>query len=182
MKCIVDLRRAGANIGSMSLACPGWARRISQSALDRAAIRHDRDVRYTTSLAPAASLPDARDQGALDDECLRHWSLPWLLIIYELGYLPLATDVGHMFYQLVAKRYEPGGRLLTSNRPFSELDRIFGDEVTASTILDRLLHHSIGITIRGESYRLLEKRQAGMIPTTRQIVADPEDTNNHGSA
>ena len=148
--------------------------------LSRAAIRQDRDVRYTTPLALAASLTDARDQGALD-ECLRLWSLPQLLIIDELGDLPFATEVGHLIYQLVVRRYEQGSLLLTSNQPVSEWDRVFGDEVTASAILDRLLHHSIVITIRKESYRLREKRQAGAIPTTRNSVADSEDSSNRVS-
>ena len=72
--------------------------------------------------------------------------------------MPLATAVGQLYYQLVAARYEAGSLLRTTNRPVSEWDRIFGDEVTASAILDRVLHHSIVITIRGKSYRLREKR------------------------
>ena len=74
--------------------------------------------------------------------------------------------------------------MLTSNRPVSEGDRIFGDEVTASAILDRVLHHSIVITIRGESYRLREKRQAGMVPNTASVGAKPTDNSEgqHASA
>ena len=76
--------------------------------------------------------------------------------------------------------------MLTSNRPVPEWDRIFGDEVTASAILDRVLHHSIVIviTIRGESYLLREKRQAGMVPNTASVSTKPadEDEGQHASA
>lgn len=153
----------GENV--LLLGPPGAGKTHLAIGLGRAAIRGDHTVRYTTALALAASLSEARDQGTLALG-LREWSQPQLLIIDELGYLPLASEVGHLFYQLVAARYERGSMLLTSNRPVSEWDQIFGDEVAASAILDRLLHHSAVMTIRGESYRLREKQRAGIMPST----------------
>jgi len=84
-------------------------------------------------------------------------------MIDELGYLPLAPNAAHLFFQLVAHRYERGSLLMTSNRSVGEWDQVFGDPVVATAILDRLLHHSQVLTIRGESYRLREKPRSGLI-------------------
>lgn len=84
-------------------------------------------------------------------------------IIDELGYLPLETNAAHLFFQLVSRRYERGSVLITSNRSVGEWGSVFGDPVVATAILDRLLHHSQVVTIRGDSYRLREKRRSGLI-------------------
>jgi DNA replication protein DnaC len=86
-----------------------------------------------------------------------------LLIIDEVGYLPFEKRAAHLFFQLVAKRYEKGSMLLTGNRPVSEWDQVFGDAVLVTAILDRLLHHSHVMTIKGSSYRLKEKRKSGLL-------------------
>ena len=85
-----------------------------------------------------------------------------MLIVDELGYLPFEPHAAHRFFQLVARRYERGSLLLTSNRSVGEWGDVFGDPVVATAILDRLLHHSHVLTIRGESYRLREKRRSGL--------------------
>ena len=85
------------------------------------------------------------------------------MIIDELGYLPFDPKAAHLFFQLVSKRYEKGSTLITSNRSVSEWGEVFGDSVVAAAILDRLLHHSHVVIIRGESYRLKEKRKSGLI-------------------
>ena len=90
-------------------------------------------------------------------------SRPKLLIIDELGYLPFEADAAHLFFQLVSRRYEKGSILITSNRSVGEWGSVFGDPVVATAILDRLLHHSTVITIRGDSYRLREKRRSGLL-------------------
>src|SRR5439155_2278060 len=87
---------------------------------------------------------------------------PKLLIIDEIGYLPFEPNAAHLFFQLVSRRYERGSMLITSNRAVSEWGAVFGDAVVATAILDRLLHHSHVITIRGDSYRLREKRRTGL--------------------
>jgi hypothetical protein len=76
------------------------------------------------------------------------------------------ANAAHLFFQLVSRRYERGGLLITSNRSVGEWGAVFGDPVVATAILDRLLHHSHVITIRGDSYRLREKRRAGLIRPT----------------
>ena len=80
-----------------------------------------------------------------------------------MGYLPFEASAAHLFFQLVARRYERGSLLVTSNRHVSEWGAVFGDPVVATAILDRLLHHSHVLTIRGESYRLREKRRSGLV-------------------
>ena len=89
---------------------------------------------------------------------------PKLLIIDELGYLPFDPNAAHLFFQLVSSRYERGSIFLTSNRSVGEWGGgVFGDPVVATAILDRLLHHSTVITIRGDSYCLREKRRPGLL-------------------
>ena len=86
-----------------------------------------------------------------------------MLIVDELGYLPFEPDAAHLFFQLVSRRYGRGSMLVTSNKAVGEWGNVFGDAVIATAILDRLLHHSHVVTIRGESYRLREKRRAGLL-------------------
>jgi len=87
---------------------------------------------------------------------------PKLLIIDEMGYLPFDRPAANFLFQLVGRRYERGSIILTSNKSFGEWGDIFSDQVLAAAILDRLLHHSVTVNIRGESYRLKDKRKAGV--------------------
>ena len=84
-------------------------------------------------------------------------------LLDELGYLPLEPDAAHLFFQLVSRRYETGAMLITSNRSVAEWGMVFADPIVATAILDRLLHHSHVLTIRGDSYRLRAKRKSGLI-------------------
>ena len=103
---------------------------------------------------------------------------PAALVCDEVGYLSLSRAEGNMVFQLVSRRYEPGSIILTSYRTFAEMDRVFGDEVLASTILDRLLHHAEVISTNGPSYRLkdhmIEQREGGdgRLQSRRQAPAD----------
>ncbi len=81
-------------------------------------------------------------------------------LIDEMGYLPLDDLGATIFFQLVSARYERGSIILTSNKSYGDWGSIFGDPIIATAILDRLLHHSTTINIRGESYRLKERRKA----------------------
>lgn len=91
-----------------------------------------------------------------------------LLIIDEIGYVPFDATASHLFFELISRRYEKGALILTSNRSYAEWGQIFGgDTVIASAILDRLLHHSYTSNIKGESYRLKEKRKAGLVGVTQ---------------
>lgn len=98
------------------------------------------------------------------DEKMRTLCYPKLLIIDEIGYLPLDQQASHFFFQVVSRRYEKGAIILTSNKSYGDWGSIFAtDNVIASAILDRLLHHSTTINIKGESYRLKDKRRAGLV-------------------
>jgi hypothetical protein len=94
---------------------------------------------------------------------LGFYAKPKLLIVDELGYLPFEPNAAHLFFQLVSRRYERGSMLINSNRSVGEWGAVFGDPVVATAILDRLLDHSQVVTIRGDSYRLGEKRRAGLV-------------------
>lgn len=93
------------------------------------------------------------------ERALKNLVVPSVLILDEIGYLPLDREGSSLFFQLVSKRYETSSIILTSNKTFGEWGTIFTDTVIASAILDRLLHHSVSFNIRGESYRLKEKKK-----------------------
>ena len=104
-------------------------------------------------------------EGKLEQR-LSQLSKPRLLILDEFGYLPFEPAAAHLLFQLVSRRYERGSMLITSNRVVSDWGTVLGDHVVATAILDRLFHHSHVLTIRGDSYRLREKRRSGLIKTT----------------
>ena len=122
-------------------------------------------VLVTPATALVAALAKARVEGRLEDRPTRH-AKPRLLIVDEWGSLPFEPDAAHLFFQLVSRRHERGAMPVTSNRAIGEWGATFGDPVVAA-ILDRLLHHSHVVTIRGESCRLREKRPNG--PLQRAI-------------
>ena len=93
------------------------------------------------------------------ERTLKNLTIPSVLILDEIGYLPLDREGSNLFFQLVSKRYEKGSIILASNKTFGEWGTIFADTVIASAILDRLLHHSTSFNIQGESYRLKEKKK-----------------------
>jgi hypothetical protein len=129
--------------------------------------------------------PSSQQQGTLGVR-LAQYRKPKLLIIDELGYLPLELQAGHLFFQLISRRYEKGSVLISSSRPVEEWDEVYsfgegfayGDQVVAAAILDRLLHHSHVVTIRGDSYRLKEKRRSGLRRTPNQAEPMPSPSNN----
>jgi DNA replication protein DnaC len=109
---------------------------------------------YFTALADlVASLAKAEREGTLRER-LRFLCRPSLLIVDEIGYLPVIPGSGNLFFQLVNARYERGAMILTSNRGFAEWGEVFGDPVVATALLDHLLHHASVIQIEGASYRL----------------------------
>lgn len=107
-------------------------------------------------------------------EVFRTLSRYTLLIVDEIGYLPLDREQAHLFFQVIAARYEKGATIMTSNLGFGAWDQAFaGDRVLTAAMLDRLLHHSHVVQIQGDSYRLKDKRKAGIIGTApaKEIAA-----------
>ena len=98
---------------------------------------------------------------------------PKVLIIDEIGYLPLDRREASLFFRLVARRYEKAATILTSNKGFVDWGEVFSDQVIATAVLDRLLHHATTLNIKGESFRVKEKRKAGLI--TQPVEQAKED-------
>ena len=96
---------------------------------------------------------------------------PKVLVIDEIGYLPLDRKGGTILFQLVSARYQKGSIILTSNKSYTEWGGVLGDPVLAGALLDRLLHHSTTLNIRGESYRLKERKKAGLMGSP---TSDPD--------
>ena len=111
------------------------------------------------------ALKKAYSHNRLDDK-LKTLSKYKLLIIDEVGYLPIDTEAANMLFQLINKRYEKNSTIITTNKPFSRWGELFGDNMIANAILDRLLHHSHVISITGKSYR------------TKDILVDSSDSSD----
>jgi DNA replication protein DnaC len=148
---------------------PGVGKTHLAIALGRAAVETGHSVLFTSATALLAALAKAETDGQLADRLL-FYTKPKLLLIDELGYLPFERRSAHLFFQLVARRYERGSLLITTNQLVTQWGMVFGDEVLAAAILDRLLHHSHTLMIQGESYRLKQKRKAGMLGGATTIV------------
>ena len=104
---------------------------------------------------------------------------PKILILDEMGYLPMNREEASLFFRLLCRRYERASIIVTSNKSFVDWGEIFNDQVLATAILDRLLHHSTTINIKGESYRLKEKRKAGMLSPEsepKEVVAEASES------
>lgn len=141
---------------------PGVGKTHLAIALGRAAVEAGHSVLFVSMTALLATLARAEAEGKLAEQ-LSFYGKPKLLIIDELGYLPFEKRSAHLLYQLVARRYERGSLLVTTNQPVTQWGTVFGDEMTAAAILDRLLHHSHTLLIQGESFRLRQKKRAGLV-------------------
>lgn len=141
---------------------PGVGKTHLAIGLGRAAVEAGYSVLFTSATALLGALSKAETEGQLAER-LAFYAKPKLLIVDELGYLPFEKRSAHLFFQLVARRYEKGSMVITTNQLVTQWGGVFGDEVLAAAILDRLLHHSFTLMIQGESYRLKQKRKAGLL-------------------
>jgi DNA replication protein DnaC len=132
-----------------------------------------RGVYFCTLAELITSLAKAEREGSLRER-LRFLCRPQLLIVDEIGYLPVVPGGGNLFFQLVNARYERGAMILTSNRGFAEWGEVFGDPVVATALLDRLLHHAVVVQIEGASYRM--RQHADLVPEhirARSLIHPP---------
>jgi DNA replication protein DnaC len=143
------------------LGPPGTGKSHLAVALGVEAVKAGRSVYFSTLADIIASLAKAEREGCLRER-IRWLARAALLIVDEIGYLPVIPGGGNLFFQLVNARYEKGAMILTSNRGFAEWGDVFGDPVVATALLDRLLHHAVVIQIEGSSYRL--RQHADLVP------------------
>ena len=143
------------------LGPPGTGKSHLAIALGVEAVRAGRSVYFSPLADIVGSLARAEREGSLRER-IRFLCRASLLIVDEIGYLPVTPSNGNLFFQLVNARYERGAMILTSNRGFGEWDQVFGDGVVAAALLDRLLHHATVVHIEGSSYRL--RQHADLVP------------------
>jgi DNA replication protein DnaC len=120
-------------------------------------------VAFATAAGWVARLADAHNQGRLQPELVRLGRYP-LLVIDEVGYIPFEAEAANLFFQLVSARYERASLIVTSNKPFGRWGEVFGDDVVAAAMIDRLVHHAEVVALKGDSYRLKD-RDLGRVPT-----------------
>ncbi len=157
------------------LGPPGVGKTHLAIALGYKAIEAGHRVLFLTLDELMTRLRKAQAENRLD-KVLQQLTYPKLLILDEIGYLPLSRQEASLLFRLISRRYERASMILTSNKGFVDWGEIFGDHVLATAILDRLLHHATTFNIKGESYRLRERKKAGLIqhqPQPTQQENDP---------
>jgi DNA replication protein DnaC len=157
------------------LGPPGTGKSHLATALTVEAIKAGKSVAFSTLADIVTSLSKAEREGTLRER-IRFLARASLLVVDEIGYLPVVPGGGNLFFQLVNARYEKGAMILTSNRGFAEWGEVFGDQVVATALLDRLLHHAVVIQIEGASYRL--RQHADLVP--ENVRAGATATQNQG--
>jgi DNA replication protein DnaC len=155
------------------LGPPGVGKTHLAIALGMKACEAGYSVFFLTLESLMTRLVRARHENRLD-RALQQLVYPKVLILDEVGYLPLSREEASLFFRLLTRRYEKASLILTSNKSFIDWGEIFHDQVLATAILDRLLHHATTLNIKGESYRLKEKRKAGILgtaPEPKEVIA-----------
>jgi DNA replication protein DnaC len=119
-------------------------------------------VHFATAAEWVARLAEAHHASRLQEELRRLARIP-LLIVDEVGYIPFEPEAANLFFQLVSSRYERASLIVTSNKPFGRWGEVFGDDVVAAAMIDRLVHHAEVVALKGDSYRLKD-RDLGRVP------------------
>ena len=162
------------------LGPPGTGKSHLATALAVEAVKAGRSVAFSTLADIITTLAKAEKDGTLRER-IRYLCRASLLVVDEIGYLPVVPGGGNLFFQLVNARYEKGAMILTSNRGFAEWGEVFGDPVVATALLDRLLHHAVVIQIEGSSYRL--RQHADLVPEhvrSKALITPPPAPKRRG--
>jgi len=144
------------------LGPPGTGKTHLATGLGIRACQAGHRTAFATAAGWVARLAEAHHSGRLQDELIKLGRTP-LLIIDEVGYIPFESEAANLFFQLVSSRYERASLIVTSNKPFGRWGEVFGDDVVAAAMIDRLVHHAEVISLKGDSYRLKD-RDLGRVP------------------
>jgi DNA replication protein DnaC len=152
------------------LGPPGVGKTHLAVALAICACQNGSSVYFTTLDSMIRALAAADRAGKLDAKLRSYTTKSQLLVLDEVGYLPLSRAEANYLFQVISGRYERSSLILTSNKSVSEWPEVFGDHAIATAILDRLLHHSHVLSIKGHSYRLRERTLAAALPAPAQTL------------
>jgi DNA replication protein DnaC len=147
------------------LGPPGTGKTHLSIGLGIRACQAGHRVAFATAAEWVARLAEAHHAGRLQDELVKLGRTP-LLIVDEVGYIPFEAEAANLFFQLVSSRYERASLIVTSNKPFGRWGEVFGDDIVAAAMIDRLVHHAEVISMKGDSYRLKD-RDLGRVPAAR---------------
>jgi len=144
------------------LGPPGTGKTHLATGLAIRACQAGHRVAFATAADWVSTLAQAHHVGTLQAELVRLGRYP-LLVVDEVGYIPFEAEAANLFFQLVSSRYERASLIVTSNKPFGRWGEVFGDDVVAAAMIDRLVHHAEVIALKGDSYRLKD-RDLGRVP------------------
>jgi DNA replication protein DnaC len=151
------------------LGPPGTGKTHLSIALGVRACLAGQRVQFATATQWVARLAEAKRRDSLEAE-IKKISLIPLIAVDEIGYIPFDPEAANLMFELVSSRYEKASMIVTSNKPFSKWGEIFGDDIVATAMIDRLIHHADILSLKGDSYRLRGK-DVGPRPSTPPDLA-----------